>query len=395
MRAIIFFALLLFSASAYASETITYTYDELGRLVKVAHSGTANNNASSCYSYDRANNRTNYTVQVNSSCTSGGGGGVTLSVNNPSATEGANLTFTVTKSGTAAGTVTVDYATANGTATGSDYTAKSGTLSFLTADTTKTVAVTTTDDATGESSETVLLNLTNPTGGATISDSQGVGTINDNDGTQICSGVSFGVSDASANEGSNLSFTVTKTGTTTDTCNVFYATADGTAHAGTNYSAKSLTSLGFLSGDTSKTVSVGTLVDGAVTGDLTMYLNLSSPTGSATISDSQGVGTIHNTDTSGNQPPVANPDFASVSACGTVTVNVIANDTDPNGNYPLHLSAIVSSTKGHATIVSTTDIEYDAFVSSGTGVVTYTVMDSSGGSSNGTLTITIGGGQCP
>ena len=42
---------------AMASETISYTYDAKGRLVKVAHSGTINNGVISNYSFDPADNR--------------------------------------------------------------------------------------------------------------------------------------------------------------------------------------------------------------------------------------------------------------------------------------------------------------------------------------------------
>lgn len=48
--------------AAYATETITYTYDARGRLVKVVRTGTVNNNVSAAYSYDKADNRTNVNV---------------------------------------------------------------------------------------------------------------------------------------------------------------------------------------------------------------------------------------------------------------------------------------------------------------------------------------------
>jgi hypothetical protein len=96
----------------------------------------------------------------------------------------------------------------------------------------------------------------------------------------------------------------------------------------------------------------------------------------------------------GNQPPVANPDNGSTTACGTVTVNVVANDTDPDGNYPLHIAGIVSATKGSVDSYTTTSITYTAAVSSGTGVVTYTIADSLGATASGTLSITISGGVC-
>ena len=49
-------------AAAVASETISYTYDSRGRLVKVVRAGTVNNNVSVEYKYDKADNRTNVNV---------------------------------------------------------------------------------------------------------------------------------------------------------------------------------------------------------------------------------------------------------------------------------------------------------------------------------------------
>jgi len=43
----------------FAAETITYTYDALGRLTKVVHTGTVNNNMQAVYTIDPADNRTN------------------------------------------------------------------------------------------------------------------------------------------------------------------------------------------------------------------------------------------------------------------------------------------------------------------------------------------------
>jgi YD repeat-containing protein len=47
------------SLTANASETVNYTYDARGRLVKVERSGTVNNNAKAEYKYDKGDNRTN------------------------------------------------------------------------------------------------------------------------------------------------------------------------------------------------------------------------------------------------------------------------------------------------------------------------------------------------
>jgi plastocyanin len=96
----------------------------------------------------------------------------------------ANATITARRTGGDDGAVSVHYATANGTATaGSDYTAKSGTLSWADNDDNNTsFTIPITNDAAAEANETVLLALSSPTGGATLgSPSSATLTINDND----------------------------------------------------------------------------------------------------------------------------------------------------------------------------------------------------------------------
>ena len=70
-----------------------------------------------------------------------------LAVADASADEGGALSFAVTLDAAASGTVTVDWATSDGTATaGQDYTAGSGTLAFAPGETSKTVSVATLAD---------------------------------------------------------------------------------------------------------------------------------------------------------------------------------------------------------------------------------------------------------
>lgn len=58
-NAILFAASALAAAAmASAAETISYSYDARGRLVKVRHSGNVNNNVITTYTYDKADNRT-------------------------------------------------------------------------------------------------------------------------------------------------------------------------------------------------------------------------------------------------------------------------------------------------------------------------------------------------
>src|SRR5207248_4451574 len=75
-----------------------------------------------------------------------------------SATKSAVVSFDVVLSGTPSGTVTVDYATADGTATaGLDYEARSGTLTFKAGETKHTVPVTVKYDLLDEPAETFTL----------------------------------------------------------------------------------------------------------------------------------------------------------------------------------------------------------------------------------------------
>ena len=90
----------------------------------------------------------NDTFTLIGSCTYqvGTGAAPSLSINDVTVTEGnagtVSATFNVTLSAAATGTVTVSFATANGTATaGCDYVANSGTLTFNPGETVKTVTV--------------------------------------------------------------------------------------------------------------------------------------------------------------------------------------------------------------------------------------------------------------
>jgi hypothetical protein len=234
---------------------------------------------------------------------------------NASAVEGSPVEFTVTKSGTTTGTLTVDYATAAGTATpGTDFTATSGTLSFLDTDTTKTISVATTDDVTTEGNETFTVTISNAAAGSTITTPQGTGTINDNDNPPP----SFAVNDVSVTEGGDLVLTVTKTGSTSSSFSVDYATANGTATAGTDYTATSGT-LTFDPADATQAITIPTTGDTTFESDETFTVTLSNATGGATITDGQGVGTIDNDDSA---PPSFAIDNATVTEGGNLVFTV-------------------------------------------------------------------------
>ena len=112
-----------------------------------------------------------------------------LTIDDPTVAEGdsgtVNLTFTVTLVGSSATTVTVNYATAQRTAiAGVDYVHAAGTVTFNpTVTGPSTVTVTVNGDTAAEIDETLVVNLSGATGGAVITDAQGVGTITDGDAT--------------------------------------------------------------------------------------------------------------------------------------------------------------------------------------------------------------------
>jgi hypothetical protein len=203
-------------------------------------------------------------------------------------------TFNVTLSEPSDQTITVDYATADDTATApSDYTAlPTTTLTFDPGQTSKQVTVQVNGDFTLEPDETFFVNLSNVNANATILDGQGVGTIQNDDVAMV--GIS--ISDAFAAEPaagtSTATFTVSLSAPSTQTVTVDYATADGTAVAPGDYTAIPTTQLSFMPGQVTKTINVTVNGDGLTEGNENFFVNLSNPSGNATITDPQGQGTI-------------------------------------------------------------------------------------------------------
>jgi hypothetical protein len=210
------------------------------------------------------------------------GGTIQLSSATYSVAEnGASITITVNRTG---GTdpATVAYATSNGTATaGADYTATSGTLNFLAGQTSATFNVPILDDTLTEGSETFNVTLLNPSAGATLgAQTAAVVTITDFEEGHL----QFNSSTGSVNEaGGSIAITITRTGGSNGAVSASYATANGTATAGSDYTSAAGT-VNFANGDTApKTFNVPITNDALVEGNETFNVNLSTPTGGATI----------------------------------------------------------------------------------------------------------------
>jgi hypothetical protein len=214
-----------------------------------------------------------------------------LGVGNVSVVNGTSGTtpavFNISLSGPVSETVTVNYATSNGTATaGSDYQGVSGTVTFAPGQTSQPVTVPVIGDARYDAPETFTFQLLGMTG-APIT--QATGT--------IVSGVpapSLSVDDVTVAPGTtgttSAVFTVSLSAASGETTTVNYATADGTALAGTDYQAASGT-LTFAPGQTSQTVAVTVLAQSTPTAGKTFTLNLSAP-GNASLARAQATGTI-------------------------------------------------------------------------------------------------------
>ncbi|HET9316498.1 MAG TPA: Calx-beta domain-containing protein [Vicinamibacteria bacterium] len=201
-----------------------------------------------------------------------------LNIGDATATEGdagsTSALLTVSLSSPVAQQVTVQFATANGTATaGADYTATSGTLTFAPSTQTATVTVSVTGDVLDENDETFFVNLTNPVN-AIIGDGQGVGTIADDDPLPLLSVAGCTVTEGNAGT-TPCSFALTLAPASGRNVTLAYATADGTAIAGSDYTAAAGT-LTFPPGATSRTVAVDVLGDLAPEGDEAFTLGLSS-----------------------------------------------------------------------------------------------------------------------
>ncbi|MEM8639509.1 MAG: Calx-beta domain-containing protein [Cyanobacteria bacterium P01_G01_bin.54] len=238
----------------------------------------------------------------------------TIAIDDVTVSEGAGTaSFTISLSAASGKAISVDYATADGTATaGSDYTTNNGTLNFAAGETSKTVTVTLTNDATNEATETFVVDLSNPTN-ATIADTQGQATINDDDGAPTLS-----ISDPTVNENAGTAtFTVSLSAASGQAISVDYATADGTATAGSDYTTNNGT-LNFAAGVTSQDITVTILNDLLNEASETFDVNLTNPT-NATIADATGQGTINDDDA----PPTLSITDATVNEnAGTASFTV-------------------------------------------------------------------------
>src|ERR1041384_254589 len=250
-----------------------------------------------------------------------------ISIDDVTVTEGnagtTNAVFTVSLSIASSQTITVDYTTANGTATlaDSDYQSTSGTLTVAPGVTTLTITNRVNGDTKFEPDETYFVNLSNPIN-AFVADAQGMGTILNDDGQPTIS-----INNVSANEGNsgttNFTFTVSLSNPSYTNITVNYATADDTATAPSDYMQTNGT-VTFAPGQTTTSITVVVNGDTTFEPNETFFVNLSGEL-NATIADNQGLGTIVNDDglpaISINDVTVTEGNSGTTNAVFTVTLS--------------------------------------------------------------------------
>src|SRR5690606_19635489 len=213
------------------------------------------------------------------------------SVSNASATEGSDLVHTVTLSGATLNPTTNAFTLADGTATaGSDYTASptfsdgvtlaAGVLTVPAGVSSFTITYPTIADALADGGETTAV---------TVGGQGATGTINDPAAPTVAS-----VSNASATEGSDLVHTVTLSGATLNPTTYAFTLADGTATAGSDYTASPVFSDGVTlaagvltvpAGVSSFTITYPTLADALADGGETTAVTVGGQAATGTIND--------------------------------------------------------------------------------------------------------------
>jgi parallel beta-helix repeat protein len=241
-----------------------------------------------------------------------------------------SVTLNVVRTGGTIGTVTVDYATANGTATaGSDYTAKSGTLTLADGEASKSISIPILDDAVYEGNETFSVTLSNATGGATIgAPANTTVTIVDNEAPPSINSGDIRVTEG--NSGTTAAvFTLTLSSASVVPASVQWVTGAGSASPGSDFQSASGT-VTFNPGETQKTITVLVNGDTLYEPDESFFVFLFSASG-ATLNRSTLSCTIVNDDAA---PTITADDVRVIEGnSGTTAAVVTLKASQPLTGY--------------------------------------------------------------
>lgn len=250
---------------------------------------------------------------------------VSISATSASASEGGLMYFTFSAIGYSDKEVAVSYEALSDTATsGADYTAASGTLYFAPGVTEQTIAVQTIGDTALELDETFTMQMAIVQGDADLVIPSTTGTIV-NVGGELVSDFSVLASPTSVVEGGLVTVTVSRSAVSINEYGVTLATTDGTAIAGTHYSALSQV-LTFAPTELSKSFTITTVDNLVLDGERAFTVNLSAPIGGVNI----GLATIAVTITDNDGTKMSAAGDAAMSKVtlsnGGLTASIIGRD---------------------------------------------------------------------
>ncbi|MEW7280779.1 Calx-beta domain-containing protein, partial [Aquimarina sp. 2201CG1-2-11] len=273
----------------------------------------------------------------------------TVSINDVTVDEGDNAVFTVSLSNPSSEAITVTFTVDDATAVETDdYTEPTLTVIIPAGDSSASITVATVEDTTNEPQETFEVNITDAETNTTnttltVTDAQGIGTINDDDPVPTVS-----INDVTVDEGDNAVFTVSLSNPSSEAITVTFTVDDATAVETDDYTEPTLTVI-IPAGDSSASITVATVEDTTNEPQETFEVNITdaetnTTNTTLTVTNAQGIGTIDDDD------PVP-----------TVSINDVTVDEGDNAVFTVSLSnpsseaITVTFTVDDATAVETDD----------------------------------------
>lgn len=219
-----------------------------------------------------------------------------IRINDVPLTEGdvdTTANFTLSVSPPTGSPISVNFSTASGTAVSpTDFIGTNGIVTFEKGETNKTLAISVAGDLLYEANESFTVNLSSPTN-ATIADAQGVATLLNDDPMP-----SVSIGDVTLWEGdmgtTNAVFSISLSAPSGMSTTVNFATTNGSAIAGSDYTAYSGTA-NLPAGVTNTSISVAVAGDLLMEPDEVFLVRLSNPV-NAVLLKAEGVGSIINDD---------------------------------------------------------------------------------------------------
>ncbi|BAY68975.1 hypothetical protein NIES23_17650 [Trichormus variabilis NIES-23] len=261
---------------------------------------------------------------------------ITLAVSPASVTEDGtpNLIYTFTRTGSTTNALTINFGVAGTATLNTDYaqsgaasfTATTGTITFAAGASTAILTINPTADTTVESNETVALTLASGTGYTVGTTTAVTGTITNDD--TLPTGITINLSGSQTivegnSSPQNVTYTVTLSQASSQIITVQYATANGTATAGSDYTSTTGT-LTFNPGETSKVINIPILNDSVNEANETFTLRLTSPT-NATLGTTNTVTTTITDTLSASVTTTLPTNVENLTLTGTAAINGTGN----------------------------------------------------------------------